>query len=179
MPKLFNVLKPRYAERPGGYTRILRTEPKKDDQAASAILELVDGPLDMRFASTAAIVARDRALGLEHSEITIRNIERVTRYRKDGEAEFERMVRRTGQLNLSEAGTQLADIEPVIANRVPGEDDMVKRAKPVHDYWNPAKSEGKGTWKNGARRTAKSLSDEIGEPQMKPEPPATPPPSSS
>ncbi|KAI9878758.1 MAG: hypothetical protein M1823_006916, partial [Watsoniomyces obsoletus] len=45
--KIFGELRERYASRQGGYTRVLRTEPKKRDQAESAVLELVDGPKDM------------------------------------------------------------------------------------------------------------------------------------
>ncbi|RMY29215.1 hypothetical protein D0864_17006, partial [Hortaea werneckii] len=40
LPKLFGPLRERYASRPGGYTRVLRIEPVKEDQAPSAILEL-------------------------------------------------------------------------------------------------------------------------------------------
>ena len=72
---------------------MLRTEPKdKYDQAPSAILELVDGPKDMRFAMTAAAVARDRALGKRHTELTHKNISKVTRYRREGREAFEDMV---------------------------------------------------------------------------------------
>src|SRR5690242_15955729 len=44
MDKLFGELRERYANRPGGYTRVLRQEPIRDDAAPSAILSLVDGP---------------------------------------------------------------------------------------------------------------------------------------
>jgi hypothetical protein len=101
LPKVFGELRERYAERPGGYTRVLRTEPKdKYSQAPSAILELVDGAKDMRFAMTAAAVARDRKLGKDHSEITTRNMDKVTRYRKDGKEDFEKMVEQIGKMNL-------------------------------------------------------------------------------
>jgi hypothetical protein len=96
LPKLFGPLRERYAERQGGYTRVLRVEPKKDDQAPSAILELVDGPKDMRFAITAKAIARQREQGIQTlNELTALNVRKVTRYREDGvealEKEIEKM----------------------------------------------------------------------------------------
>ncbi|KAL4975446.1 ribosomal protein L17 [Aspergillus desertorum] len=95
LPKLFGPLRERYANRPGGYTRVLRVEPKKDDQAPSAILELVDGPKDMRFALTAKAVARRRSQGLETlNELTLLNVRKVTQFRKNGVEELERAISR-------------------------------------------------------------------------------------
>jgi hypothetical protein len=101
MPKLFGEIRDRYLNRPGGYTRVLRTEPKSTyDQAPSAILELVDGPKDMRFAMTAATVARDRKLGKSHTDLTQKNIAKVTRYRQEGREEFEKLVNKIEDMGL-------------------------------------------------------------------------------
>ena len=40
--KLFDVLAPRYADRPGGYTRVLRAGFRASDQAPMAVIEFVD-----------------------------------------------------------------------------------------------------------------------------------------
>ena len=41
LQKLFDDIAPRYADRPGGYTRVLKTGTRKGDAAQTAILELV------------------------------------------------------------------------------------------------------------------------------------------
>lgn len=75
---------------------MLRIEPinRNNDQAPSAILELVDGPRDMRFAMTAKTLVRERASDEGIREITARNVAKVTRFRENGEAELEKTVRR-------------------------------------------------------------------------------------
>jgi len=40
--KVFNELAPKYATRNGGYTRILKTDERRGDNALMAIIELVD-----------------------------------------------------------------------------------------------------------------------------------------
>jgi len=44
--KLFNELGPRYTERPGGYTRILKCGFRAGDNAPMAFIELVDRPIE-------------------------------------------------------------------------------------------------------------------------------------
>jgi large subunit ribosomal protein L17 len=43
--KLFVDLGPRFKARPGGYTRILRMNPRPGDSAPMALMQLVDGPV--------------------------------------------------------------------------------------------------------------------------------------
>lgn len=94
LPKVFGELAQRYATRTGGYTRVLRTESHKADQGESAILSLIDGPRDMRFAMTAKAIARHQAEGKALNEITALNMHKVTRFRENGEQALEEEVRR-------------------------------------------------------------------------------------
>ncbi|MCJ1341391.1 hypothetical protein MMC09_006687 [Bachmanniomyces sp. S44760] len=93
VPKVFGELRERYADRPGGYTRVLRMEPHKEDQSPSAILELVDGPRDMRFAMTAKTLVRERRSLEKIRDLTAKNILKVTKYRLGGQDELEEMVK--------------------------------------------------------------------------------------
>lgn len=56
----------------------------------------------MRFAMTARTIARQRGEGQEMNEMTQRNMEKVTKYRPDGQQELERMVERLNDLEVGE-----------------------------------------------------------------------------
>lgn len=81
---------------------MLRIEPMKPDQAPSAILELVDGPKDMRFAMTARTLARVEEEGKEVNDMTAKNILKVTRYREKGEQELRKMVNELRDLEIED-----------------------------------------------------------------------------
>lgn len=65
--KLFGSLASRYAERPGGYTRIHKYGNRQGDNAPQAILELVDNPRDLRWEMTS------RAIGWEVLKEKLKN----------------------------------------------------------------------------------------------------------
>ena len=59
--KLFDVLGPRYAERKGGYVRVLKAGFRYGDMAPMAIVELVDRDVDAKGAPDRARLAEEEA----------------------------------------------------------------------------------------------------------------------
>jgi large subunit ribosomal protein L17 len=59
--KLFDVLGPRYAERPGGYLRVLKAGFRYGDMAPMAIIEFVDRDVDAKGAADKARVESEEA----------------------------------------------------------------------------------------------------------------------
>jgi len=59
--KLIDVLAKRYAERPGGYSRVLKAGFRYGDMAPMAFVELVDRDLEARGAGDRARVAAEEA----------------------------------------------------------------------------------------------------------------------
>jgi large subunit ribosomal protein L17 len=55
--KLFDSLAPRFAERPGGYTRILKTGFRRGDGADTALVELIGSEFDPKAAKAEAEAA--------------------------------------------------------------------------------------------------------------------------
>lgn len=66
----------------------------------------------MRFAMTARTVARIQEEGGEVNDLTARNIDKVTRYRKNGEDELESMVAKIKALEFGDRS------QPIYPKRV-------------------------------------------------------------
>ncbi|HEY1636946.1 MAG TPA: 50S ribosomal protein L17 [Rhizomicrobium sp.] len=55
--KLFEVIGPRYADRPGGYTRVLKAGFRHGDNAAMAFIEFVDRDADAKGQDSGPVMA--------------------------------------------------------------------------------------------------------------------------
>lgn len=55
--KLFEVIGPRYAKRPGGYTRVLRAGFRHGDNAEMAFIEFVDRDVDAKGLDSGPVMA--------------------------------------------------------------------------------------------------------------------------
>jgi large subunit ribosomal protein L17 len=55
--KLFDVIAPRYAERAGGYTRVIKAGIRSSDAAAMAVIEFVDRDVDAKGQDSGPVMA--------------------------------------------------------------------------------------------------------------------------
>ncbi|KAH3686718.1 hypothetical protein WICPIJ_002298 [Wickerhamomyces pijperi] len=137
LPKLFGELKDRYANRVGGFTRVLRLEPRIGDNAPQSIVELVDGGREMKFWLTARIVARLEQQGLEVDDLTKFNVEQLTKLRANGPEEFRTLVERM-KLEFYQNVESFRDNLPSENLKAPTEPQLKKNIRFVQ---RPAKAE--------------------------------------
>jgi large subunit ribosomal protein L17 len=57
--KLFEVIGPRYAKRPGGYTRVLKAGFRHGDNAEMAVIEFVDRDVDAKGKDSGPVMDHD------------------------------------------------------------------------------------------------------------------------
>ncbi|EJS43163.1 mrpl8p [Saccharomyces arboricola H-6] len=99
MERLFKEIAPRYLERPGGYTRVLRLEPRANDSAPQSILELVDLPVvsesetvnrgNLKMWLLVKSVINDDANHLPHNPLTLQNLHKLAKFKPEAQLHAE------------------------------------------------------------------------------------------
>ena len=102
MKRLFSEIAPRYLERPGGYTRVLRLEPRANDSAPQSVLELVDSPVmseshtvnrgNLKMWLLVKSVINDEANQLPHNPLTLQNFHKVAKFKAEAQLHGEIML---------------------------------------------------------------------------------------
>lgn len=100
VPKLFETFAKRYADRPGGYTRIHKFGNRPGDNAPRAILELVDNPRDLRWEITS------RAIGWEMLKEKLK-VQKTISIINSGAQDIHEVVDSERKLKLGESGGKL------------------------------------------------------------------------
>ena len=109
VPKVFGEFAKRYADRPGGYTRIHKYGNRQGDNAPHAVLELVDNPRDIRYEMTAMSVGWDilgRHVGRTPGKVLVnqgvKDVEEIVDQERKREPEDEGgVLRRRTRWNLA------------------------------------------------------------------------------
>ena len=97
LSNLLQTFSKRYAERPGGYTRVLKLGNRKGDNAPQAVLELVDNPQDLRWEMTA------RAVGWDILQDKVQK-QRVSTAMKHGAGETKQVLAAEKRIEFGERG---------------------------------------------------------------------------
>ncbi|KAK7204852.1 ribosomal protein L17 [Myxozyma melibiosi] len=110
--RLVNEFAPRYADRTGGYTRLLHLEPRAKDSAPMAVLEMVGGPKDLRLYMTAKAIARAETKGVPFEDKPTKlNYQKITENMPNGAQVLREKVELMKKIYFSNTPAKKAELE--------------------------------------------------------------------
>ncbi|KAK0233148.1 mitochondrial ribosomal protein L17 [Armillaria fumosa] len=131
IPKLFGTFAHRYADRPGGYTRIHKYGNRPGDNAPVAILELVDNPRDLRWEITS------RAIGWEMLKNKLKAEEPLSLIQK-GAPDAQKLIQHERGLDENSSGVLRPktrwNLQKVL--RYKGQDGTIILGRKVEEYFD-------------------------------------------
>jgi large subunit ribosomal protein L17 len=111
--KLFDELGPRFADRPGGYTRIVKVENRRGDGAHLSILQMVNEPVNFK--------------DMKHKRA---RLEEEARLREEAERKVEKPAEAAEEVETAEGAAVAAVAADAVADEVPAEEATDAEAAP-------------------------------------------------
>lgn len=129
--RLFEEIAPKMADRPGGYTRIIKTAPRKGDNAPMAVIQLVLEPVAEKAVVNDAVATAKRAA---EKAVEAEAPKAAEAPKDDAAAEAKEYA---GAVRLAEGSTEAPDAD----HQVKGNEDSMKYHVPGSRWYDATVAE--------------------------------------